>query len=175
MLGKVGVLFTDEPGKYTFGAKGMEVLSIVPNPRQEGEFVITYRVPDGGMDLEQVFEAVRREEAYARGWGDPKQRPDGKKDHYTDLKTGLPYRPMDWIAFAEKYIQDAKLAWANYTPDERGVTVRMLKAAYLLLAGVAVSHTPDEIETLGGYSSNRYPIHHGGLQAMKESIEREKA
>lgn len=174
---RTGVLITEEPGKYSWGRGpgGSEAIAVHELADQPGKYVVVYRLQDGGIDLEPAFEAVRREEVYARGWGNDRQKPEGKKDHFRDVKTGMPYRPMDWIAFAEKYIADAKLAWANYTPDERAVTVRLLKAAYLLLAAISTNHTPEEIATLGGYSSSRFPIHHGGLQAMKEAIAEEKA
>lgn len=122
--------------------------------------------------LEKVFEAVRRECAYAAGWG--RNRGENKKDSITDPFTGNLYTPMDWLVFAEKYIHEAKLAWANYTPDRRAVTVRLLKAGYLMLKAVAVTHTVEEIETLGGYSSSRYPILEGGLQRMKDELQGEK-
>ncbi len=121
------------------------------------------------LRLEEVFEAVRREYAYAAGWG--KNRGEKKKDSITDPFTGSPYTPMDWVVFAEKYIHEAKLSWANYIPDRRAVTVRLLKAGYLLLMAVAVTHTHKQIRSLGGYSSNRYPILHGGLERMTEELQ----
>ena len=96
---------------------------------------------DGKMN--QVFEAIVREAEYAKGWSRP------GKDQFTDPRTGLPYRPMDWIVFAEEYIAQAKVAWVRYTPDERAVAVRMLKAVYLLIAGIITNFSEEEILSIG--------------------------
>lgn len=122
--------------------------------------------------LSATVNAMWRECSYASGWG--VNRGENKKDSITDPFTGNHYTPMDWLVFAEKYIHEAKLAWANYTPDRRAVTVRLLKAGYLMLKAVAVTHTVEEIETLGGYSSSRYPVLEGGLQRMKDELQGEK-
>lgn len=116
--------------------------------------------------MERVFEAIVREAEYAKGWSRP------GKDQFMDPRTGLPYRPMDWIVFAEEYIAQAKLAWVRYTPDENAVAVRMLKAAYLLVAGIMTNFSDAQIDFIGGKSSNKFPIHEPGI-AGKIKAERD--
>ncbi|MCI0559645.1 MAG: hypothetical protein MN733_14220 [Nitrososphaera sp.] len=122
------------------------------------------------ITLESVFDAVRREEMYARGWGKPRPEAPNKQDHFTSTRTGWPFSLVEWMVFAEKYLNEARLAYANYTPDHRAVAVRMLKAAYLLLAGIEVNLTKQEIGTIGGHSSNKFPILHGGLATFKALV-----
>lgn len=123
------------------------------------------------ITLEPVFQAVRREEMYARGWGRPRPESPLKADHLTRPDfPNVPWSEADWIVFAEKYLLEAKLAYANYTGDPRVVAIRMLKAAYLLLAGIETNLTEQEIGEIGGVSSKKFPFQNDGLQGFVQKM-----
>lgn len=120
------------------------------------------------ISRETVYKMLTKEDAYAQGWGQHKN----KGDSYTSLEDGQPYGLMDWVIFSEKYANEAKLAWANFTPDSRAVRIRLLKAASLLVTALQVHGLPSDLEDIAGVSSNRYPLFPGGLEAFKSYIAR---
>lgn len=119
---------------------------------------------------ELVYEMLTKEDNYAKGWASPTPRPDGtvKTDHMCSAKTGLPFGHMDWIVFAEKYLNEAKLAYANYTPDDRTIRIRLIKAASLLVSALQCHCEESDLETIAGVSSRGFPVLHGGLATFKE-------
>ena len=128
------------------------------------------------LTLEPVFDAVRREEMYARGWGRPRPEAPAKDDHVsrTDFPN-VPWSLADWVVFAEKYLLEAKLAYANYTGDRRVIAVRLLKAAYLLLAAIETNLTEQEIATIGGVSSTAFPFQNRGLLGFLDEMAKQEA
>jgi|SRR3990167_8348747 len=112
------------------------------------------------INREEVYTALSQENAYAQEWN----RSASGYDPGNDQRWGL----MDWIVFAEKYLNDAKAAWAGYTPDRRAVTIRILKAANLLVTGLSSHCSPEEIASIAGVSSNQFPIYRGGLQDKRK-------
>lgn len=121
------------------------------------------------LTREQVYEMLTKEDRYAQGWG----KGGRKKDAYVSASTGQPFGLMDWIVFAEKYLDEAKLAYANYTPDQGAVRIRLIKAASLLVSALTVHGQPEDLERLAGVSSSKFPILHGGL-ALFDAITNEK-
>jgi len=117
---------------------------------------------------ERVYEMLTKEDAYAQGWGADRKDFPSKKDNTTSIEDGQPYGMMDWIVFAEKYINEAKLAWANYTPDSRAVRIRLMKAASLFVTALEVHGQESDLDDIAGVSSTKYPIFEGGLQTYKE-------
>lgn len=101
------------------------------------------------VELEQVFDLIRKERQYAQGWGG--------NDHDKDWSL------MDWLVFAEKYTAEAKLGYANYTPDFRVILIRFVKAASLLAAALQYHAQPEDLDSIAGVSSSKFPINHGGL------------
>ena len=108
---------------------------------------------------EKVYEMLSKENEYAQGWN----REASGNDIGNDQQWGY----MDWIVFAEKYLQEAKDAWSNYTPDDRSVRIRLLKAASLLVTALEVHGKESDIE-IAGTSSTNFPIYYGGLKTYKE-------
>jgi hypothetical protein len=115
-----------------------------------------------GIPRTLVYEMLTKEDAYAQGWA------KGKKDAYTSRSTGQPFQYTDWLVFAEKYFNEAKLCYANYTPDLRAIRSRMLKAASLLVSGLQTLGEETDLRDIAGVSSNKYPIFHGGLQTFNQ-------
>jgi hypothetical protein len=76
---------------------------------------------------------------------------------------------MDWLVFAEKYLNDAKTAWAGYTPDKRAITCRLLKAASLLVTCLTVHCSESDLEQIAGVSSTNFPIYTKGLKDKEEA------
>lgn len=112
----------------------------------------------------QVFEALIREDNYASGWAG-----DGRKaDCYVSIRTGLPFSEMEWVVFAEKYLNEAKVGYANYVKDVRSIHIRILKAASLLVNAVAAHATPEELLDIAGVSSTKFPLYNRGLQDLKD-------
>lgn len=111
------------------------------------------------LKRERVYEMLTKEDAYAQKWA----KGGRKKDAYVSATTGLPFSLMDWIVFAEKYLDEAKLTFANYTPDQGAVRIRLIKAASLLVSALQVHAIEDDLERLAGVSSSKFPILHGGI------------
>lgn len=121
------------------------------------------------LPREDVYAMLTKEDNYAQGWG------EGKKtvhpafpDHVVSRSTGEPFGIFDFLVFAEKYLDEAKLAHANYLPDNGAVRIRLIKAASLLVTALQVHGRPEDIERLAGVSSSKFPIMHGGLELLKE-------
>ena len=116
-----------------------------------------------GIARERVYEMLSKENEYAQGWG----KHQNKGDSYTSIEDKQPYGMMDWLVFAEKYTDEAKLAWSNYTPDSRAIRSRILKAASLLVTALEVHGQESDLEDIAGVSSTKYPIYEGGLKTFK--------
>ena len=82
--------------------------------------------------------------------------------------TGEPYGIFDFLVFAEKYLDEAKLAHANYTPDRGAIRIRLLKAASLLVTALQVHGSEEDFERLAGVSSSKFPVMHGGLELLRQ-------
>lgn len=121
------------------------------------------------IEREKVYEMLSKEDAYAQGWA----KGGRKKDAYTSATTGQVFSLMEWVVFAEKYLNEAKLAYANYTPDQGAVRIRLLKAASLLVSALEVHGKEDDFERLAGVSTTKFPVLHGGL-ATFDAITDEK-
>ncbi len=116
------------------------------------------------LTREQVYAMLTKEDAYAQGWA----KGDRKKDAAMCASTGLPFTLMEWLVFAEKYLNESKVAYANYTPDMGAVRIRLLKAASLLVSALQVHGKEDDLERLAGVSSSKFPILHGGLATFDQ-------
>ena len=114
------------------------------------------------LERKQVYKMLTKEDAYAQKWA----KGGRKKDAYVSPTTGLLFSLMDWIVFAEKYLDEAKLAFANYTPDEGAVRIRIIKAASLLASALQVHGKEDDFKRLAGVSSSKFPILHGGISTF---------
>jgi hypothetical protein len=110
---------------------------------------------------------LTREDNYAAQWSKDKEatNPDFP-DHTVSRTTGNPFSLMDWIVFAQKYIDEAKECYANFTPDQRAVRIRLLKAASLFVTALQVYGEPTDMEEIAGISSTNYPILRGGLKTF---------
>ena len=111
------------------------------------------------IERERVYEMLTKEDAYAQKWA----KGGRKQDACVSATTGLPFSLMEWVVFAEKYLDEAKLTYANYTPDQGAVRIRLLKAASLLVSALEVHGREDDLERLAGVSSAKFPILHGGM------------
>lgn len=107
----------------------------------------------------KVYEMLTKEDNYAQRWA----KGGRKKDTYTSATTGQPFSLMEWIVFVEKYLDEAKICYANYTPDLGAVRIRLLKAASLLVGALQVHGKGEDLERLAGVSATKFPILHGGL------------
>jgi hypothetical protein len=119
---------------------------------------------------EVVYGGLTREDNYAQGWSKGKKSLDNLvPDHMVSRRTGHAFTEMDWIVFAEKYLNEAKRAYSDFCPDIRTVHVRMLKAASLLVSGLQCN--AEEVESISGISSNKFPLRQdgGGLQSFLKS------
>lgn len=111
---------------------------------------------------EEVYRMLDKENEYAQQWN----RNAKGEDVGNDGTHGY----MDWIVFAEKYTDEAKLCFSNYTPDARAVRIRILKAASLLVTALVTLGNVNDIEDIAGVSSTKYPILAGGLDTYKKAI-----
>ena len=115
------------------------------------------------INRERVYEMLTKENEYAQGWN------RDAKGH--DLGNDQNWGYMDWIIFAEKYLDEAKLTWANYTPDDRAVRIRIMKAAGLLVNALVNKGEESDVEDIAGVSSTKFPIYEGGLKTFKQMTE----
>lgn len=117
---------------------------------------------------EEVYAALTREDEYAKGWSKGKKSAvEGIPDHFVTrngVRAGLPYSEIEWINFAEKYIQEVKEAHANFVPDRRALQIRILKAASMLVAALQTSSTEQDLLDIAGKSSTDFPTMRGGLK-----------
>lgn len=119
----------------------------------------------------EVYRMLTKEDNYARGWGEGKEQVNPIfPDHVVTRSTGQPFGIFDFVIFAEKYLNEAKLAHANFTPDNGAIRIRLIKAASLLVTALQVHGSDTDIERLAGVSSSKFPILHGGLQTMKDLL-----
>src|SRR3989344_825225 len=116
---------------------------------------------------ERVYDMLTKEDQYAQGWG----KNGRKKDAYVSVSTGQPFTLMEWIIFAEKYLDEAKLAYANYTPDLGTIRIRLIKATSLLVSALQVHGKLEDLERLAGISSSKFPILHGGMKTFESLID----
>src|SRR5882672_7828273 len=97
------------------------------------------------IEREVVYDGLTSENEYAAGWALGGNR---KKDQYCSVRTGAPFSEMEWITFAEKYINEAKLGYANYVKDMRAIHIRILKAASLLVSALQANDA--DIKSIAG-------------------------
>lgn len=136
---------------------------------------VSYKINSEAFDLstskaesqvssrKEVYSALTQEDSYAQGWTVGGLR---KADAYTNARTGQPFSLVEWITFAEKYLNEAKLGWANYVKDENTIRIRLLKAASCLISGLTTSATPEDLRKIAGVSSTRFPINTQGLKDL---------
>jgi hypothetical protein len=118
---------------------------------------------------QQVYDALTTEDNYARDWSKGKKsKVEGVEDHMVSRRTGMPYSEMDWLTFAELYINEAKTGTANFVPDMRAIHVRLLKAASMIIAAIQTQSTPEELASYAGHSRTEFPVMSGGLKKFKE-------
>jgi hypothetical protein len=116
-----------------------------------------------------IYDAITKEDQYAQGWAKGKRSVDGTvPDHLVSRQTGQPFSSMEWVIFAEKYLNEAKTAYANFLPDMNVVNIRLLKAASLLVSALQCSASQQDLDKIAGVSSTGFPIQHGGLSAFKQ-------
>lgn len=120
---------------------------------------------------QDVYLALSREDAYAHGW----TAGDRKSDPYVSVRTGQAFSAMEWIVFVEKYLNEAKIAYANYLTDENVVNIRLLKAASLLVSALTCSASPKDLEKIAGVSSTKFPINRRGLQDLVDKTAKDVA
>ena len=119
-----------------------------------------------------IYEMLDKEYKYAHRWKKDKETTvPGFPDNTVSRTTGTPFSLMDWVTFADKYLSEAKEAYANYCPDLATVRIRLIKAASLLVTALQVHGSRGDIERLAGVSSTKFPILTGGLatfESMKQ-------
>jgi hypothetical protein len=121
------------------------------------------------LSRELVYGMLTKEDNYAKGWGEGKKTVHPEfPDHVVSRSTGEPFGVFDFLVFAEKYLDEAKLAHANYTPDRGAIRIRLIKAASLLVTALQVHGAEDDWDRLAGVSSTKFPIMHGGLELLKQ-------
>lgn len=120
---------------------------------------------------QSVLEAMVVEDQYAHGWGLGGTR---KLSLYVSVRTQQAFSEMDWIVFAEKYINEAKLGYANYVKDVRSIHIRILKAASLLVNAIATHASEEQLKDIAGVSSSQYPFFSQGLKDLLEDPEPNK-
>lgn len=122
------------------------------------------------LDRSEVYTFLSKEDRYAMGWGDDKPGIHPVfPSHLVDELTGQPFDLIRFINLAEKYLQEAKLADANYLPDQRAIRIRVLKAASLLVSALQVHGEESDYSDIAGVSSTAFPVLHGGL-AVKNGL-----
>lgn len=127
------------------------------------------------ITFEQVVEMLSREAEYSQGWAKGGSRKLSKVEGIEDNDVhalapleGQPWSMMDFQVFAEKYWNEAKQAYANFTPDGGAVRVRFLKIASLMVRALMVHGRASDVERLGGVSSSNFPIMPGGIKGFDE-------
>jgi len=126
------------------------------------------------LTIDEVFECIRRERDYSTGWNKGKRKVSKVEGvHDSDVNplaplAGQPYSMMDFLTFAEKYWDEAKLAYTNFTPDGGAVRIRIIKVLNLLTRALMVHGRPSDLERLAGKSSSEFPILGGGLKTFDE-------
>ena len=120
------------------------------------------------LDRELIYAMLTKEDTYAGAWAKGKESVNPAfPGHAVSRRTGQPFTESEWMDFAQKYIDEARLALANYTPDMRAIRIRMLKAASLLVTALQVHGAKADLDDIAGITSEKYPIFHGGLQTFQ--------
>lgn len=122
---------------------------------------------------QQVFDMIRKEGEYAAGWakGQKTSQVEGIAEedvHALPPLHGQPYSIADYMAFAQKYWDEAELAMSNFTPDGGAVRIRILKVVSLLSRALKVHGRASDLERLAGHSCKEFPIMSGGMSTFKE-------
>lgn len=131
------------------------------------------------ISQEQVFEMIRKEAEYAKGWAKGARKlskVEGVADedvHALSPCAGMPYSMSDFQDFAQKYWDEARLALANFTPDGAAARIRYLKVVSLLVRLLMVHGRPSDLERIAGASSREFPIMSGGLKTFDETTNAE--
>jgi len=126
------------------------------------------------LTQEQVFDLIRKESEYAKGWAKGSRKislVEGVANEDVNPLAplvGQPYSQMDFVTFADKYLDEARLAFTNFTPDGGSVRVRIIKVIGLLVRLLMVHGRPSDLERLAGHSSSEFPILGGGLKKFNE-------
>lgn len=125
------------------------------------------------LTIEQVFELVKKENAYAKGWGKGTRKVskvEGVDDCDVHAGTtgpeGQPFGIADWMSFAKKYWDEADLGMSNFTPDGGAIRIRLIKVVSLLVRCLMIYGQPADLNRIAGKSSADFPILHGGLKAF---------
>lgn len=122
------------------------------------------------LDRDIIASLLAKEESYSKQWAETKESSvAGIPAHACSRSTGLPYDNASWIIFAEKYLNEAKLALAGFTPDSRAVRIRILKAASCLVTALQVHGANNDYTDIAGVSSSKYPVGRGSLVAALEA------
>ncbi len=113
-----------------------------------------------------VYQMLTKEDEYARAWS----KNGRKKDSRHSVEMGEAFTLMDWLVFVEKYLNEAKLAYANYCPDRGAIRIRLIKAASLLVSALECHGKEEDLGRLAGVSSSEFPILQGGLKTFEALI-----
>jgi hypothetical protein len=123
------------------------------------------------VSREAVYAALTKEDGYAQAWAKGKKsKVDGVPDHMVSRKTGFPFSEIEWVNFAELYLDEAKKGHANFVPDTRAITIRLLKAASMLIAAIQTSATEQDLADIAGVSRTKFPTMTGGLATFKAMV-----
>jgi len=119
---------------------------------------------------EEIYAALTAEDNYAKAWSKGKESAvPGVEPHMVSRRNGQPFTEMEWLTFAELYLNEAKQGYANYVPDIRAVHIRLLKAANLLISALQVNVKDiDALNSMAGKSRTDFPVLRGGLKEFKE-------
>lgn len=126
------------------------------------------------LSQEQVFDLIRKEMEYSKGWAKGSRKlseVEGVDDadvHSLPPLDGQPYSIMDFMTFAEKYWDEAKTAYTNFTPDGGAVRIRLIKVLNLLTRALMVHGRGSDTTRLAGHSCSEFPILSGGLKKFDE-------
>ena len=127
------------------------------------------------ITFETVVAMIEKEYEYAKGWakgGRKISKVEGVEDHDVHPLpplTGTPYSVADFMVFADKYLDEARQAMQNFTPDGGAVRIRVLKAVGLLIRALMVHGRENDLARIAGVSSRDFPVIGGGLKTFDES------
>lgn len=123
------------------------------------------------LSREAIYEMLTKENEYAKGWDRKNPNSDVFPAHTVSRESGEPFTLIEWLNFAQKYLDEARLAHSNYCPDLATLRIRFIKAASLLVTALQVHGDETDLNIAGISSSTHYPVIHGGLAAYKASKE----
>lgn len=119
-----------------------------------------------------VYRMLSKESEYASRWEKDKESQNPIfPDNCVARSTGQPFTLMEWKAFAQKYLNEAETAYAEFCPDLGAIRIRLLKAASLLVTALQVHGEEEDLDRLAGVSSADFPILHGGLKTFTKMKE----